>query len=391
MHSGQFVFSQVMDHVPREAFDRCVSKYSGNYRCQHFTCKSQFYCMAFGQLTNRNSLRDIVACLRANQNKLHHMGIRGGVSLNNLSNANMNRDWRIYAEFAQVLINTARNLYADEKFSEEISEPVYALDSTTISLSLSLFPWAEFRESRGAIKLHTLLELPSSIPTVIDITAAKAHDVNFLDRLILEPGAYYVMDMGYMDFARLFRITTSGAFFVTRLKRNIKLKRRYSLPRNSPSPDVLSDQVVFAEKEDSYSKYPGVLRRVRYRDPEDGDVYVFLSNNLDLPATTIASLYKARWQVELFFKWIKQHLRIKAFFGHNLNAVKTQVWIAVSVYVLVAILRKRLHLERFSLYNILQVLSVSPFCYDDLQQLFTDGEFQLANNNNLNQLSLFDL
>ena len=347
--------------------------------------------MAFGQLTYRNSLRDILACLRANKNKLYHMGIRGGVSLNNLSNANMNRDWRIYAEFAHVLINTARNLYADEKFSEEISEPVYALDSTTISLSLSLFPWAEFRESRGAIKLHTLLEIPSSIPTFIDITAAKQHDVNVLDRIVLEPGAFYIMDMGYMDFVRLHRITTSGAFFVTRLKRNIKLKRRYSLPRDASSLGILSDQVVFAEKEDSYSKYPGVLRRVRYRDPEDGDVYIYLSNNFTLPGTTIASLYKARWQIELFFKWIKQHLRIKAFFGHNLNAVKTQVWIAVSVYVLVAILRKRLHLERFSLYNILQILSVSPFCYDDIQQLFTDAEFQLANNNNPNQLSLFDL
>jgi len=391
MHSGQFVFSQIMDHVPREAFDRCVSKYSGNYRCQHFTCRSQFYCMAFGQLTYRNSLRDIVACLRANQNKLHHMGIRGGVSLNNLSNANKQRNWRIYAEFAHVLINIARKLYADEQFSEDISEPVYALDSTTISLSLSLFPWAEYRESRGAIKLHTLLELPSSIPTFIDITAAKLHDVNILDQIIVEPGAFYIMDMGYMDFTRLYRITTCGAFFVTRLKRNIRLKRRYSKPRDKSSSEVCSDQIVFAEKEDSYSKYPGVLRRVRYRDPEDGDVYIFLSNNFTLPATTIASLYKARWQVELFFKWIKQHLRIKAFFGYNLNAVKTQVWIAVSVYALVAILRKRLGLERFSLYNILQVLSVSPFCYDELQQLFTDGEIQLASINNPNQLSLFDL
>ena len=391
MHSGQLVFSQLMDHVPREAFDRCVRKYSGNYNIQHFSCKSQFYCMAFGQLTYRNSLRDIVACLRANRNKLHHMGIRGGVSLNNLSNANMNRDWHIYAEFAQVLIDIARKLYADDKFSEEIREPVYALDSTTISLSLSLFPWAEFRESRGAIKLHTLLELPSSIPTFIDVTAAKHHDVNILDRIIPEPGAFYIMDMGYMDFTRLFRITQSGAFFVTRLKRNIRLKRRYSLPRDSSIPEILSDQIVFAEKEGSLKKYPSVLRRVRYRDPEDGDVYVFLTNNFAQPAPTIASLYKARWQVELFFKWIKQHLRIKAFFGHSLNAVKTQVWIAVSVYVLVAIIRKRLNMERFSLYNILQVLSVSPFCYDDLQQLFTDSDFQLDGNNNPNQLSLFDL
>jgi len=380
-----------MDHLPYKAFARIVDKYSGDYNIQHFSCTSQFYCMAFGQLTYRNSLRDIVACLRANQNKLHHMGIRGGVSLNNLSNANSNRDWRIYAEFAQVLINTARELYADDRFSEEIKEPVYALDSTTISLSLSLFPWAEFRESKGAIKLHTLLELPSSIPTFIDITAAKPHDVYILDQLILEPGAYYVMDMGYMDFSRLFRITQSGAFFVTRLKRNIRLKRRYSLPRDRAIPEILSDQIVFAEKEGSFEKYPSVLRRVRYRDPEDGDVYVFLTNNFTLPAPTIASLYKGRWQVELFFKWIKQHLRIKAFFGHSLNAVKTQVWIAVSVYVLVAIIRKRLNLERFSLYNILQVLSVTPFCYDELQQLFADSELQLAGYNIPNQLSLFDL
>ena len=380
-----------MDHIPYKPFTRIVDKYNGDYKCQHFTCKSQFYCMAFGQLTYRNSLRDIMACLRANQNKLYHMGIRGGVSLNNLSNANMNRDWRIYADFAQVLINTARKLYSDERFSEEISEPVYALDSTTISLSLSLFPWAEFRESRGAIKLHTLLELPSSIPTFIDITAAKPHDVNILDRIVLEPGAFYVMDMGYMDFIRLFRITTCGAFFITRLKRNVRLKRRYSIPKDISVPEVLSDQIVFPEKEDSQAKYPGVLRRVRHRDPDGGDVYIFLSNNFTLPATTIASLYKARWQIELFFKWIKQHLRIKTFFGHNLNAVKTQVWIAVSVYVLVAILRKRLHLEQFSLYNILQVLSVSPFCYDDLQQLFTDSRLQLENNNNPNQLSLFEL
>jgi hypothetical protein len=380
-----------MDHLPYKAFARIVDKYSGDYNIQHFSCTSQFYCMAFGQLTYRNSLRDIVACLRANQNKLHHMGIRGGVSLNNLSNANSDRDWRIYAEFAQVLINTARELYADDKFSEEIKEPVYALDSTTISLSLSLFPWAEFRESRGAIKLHTLLELPGSIPTFIDITAAKPHDVYILDRIILEPGSCYVMDMGYMDFSRLFRITRSGAFFVTRLKRNIRLKRRYSLPRDRSIPEILSDQIVFAEKEGSFEKYPSVLRRVRYRDPEDGDVYVFLTNNFALPAPTMASLYKGRWQVELFFKWIKQHLRIKAFFGHSLSAVKTQVWIAVSVYVLVAIIRKSLNLERFSLYNILQVLSVAPFCYDELQQLFAYSGLQLAGYNIPNQLSLFDL
>ena len=390
MHSGQYVFSQLMDHVPREAFDRCVRKYSGDYNIQHFSCKNQFYCMAFGQLTYRNSLRDIVACLRANRNKLHHMGIRGGVSLNNLSNANMQRDWRIYAEFAQVLISIARKLYCNETFSEEISEPVYALDSTTISLSLSLFPWAEYRESVGAIKLHTLMELPSAIPTFIDITEAKPHDVSMLDRLIIEPGAYYVMDRGYMDFSRLYRITKGGAFFVTRVKRNIKLRRRYSHPRDSSS-GILSDQTVIALEQHSFEKYPAPLRRVRFRDPADGRTFTFLTNNFDLPALTITSLYKARWQIELFFKWIKQHLRIKSFWGHTMNAVKTQIWIAVSVYVLVAIIRKRLDLVHLSLYNILQVLSVTSFCYDDLSQLFRDSELQLSDNNITNQLSLFEL
>ena len=390
MHSGRFVFSQLMDYLPREAFDRCVRKYSGNYNVQHFTCRSQFLCMAFGQLTYRNGLRDIVTCLRAHRNKLYHMGIRGGVSRNNLSNANMTRDWRIYAEFAQVLIDIARKLYAGEKFSEEISEPVYALDSTTISLALSLFPWAEFRETRGGIKLHTVMELPSSIPTFIDITEAKPHDVNFLDQLIVEPGAYYVMDRAYMDFSRLYRITTSGAFFVTKAKSNIKLKRRYSHPKDS-SVGILSDQTVIAKEKKSFEMYPAPLRRIRFRDPEDGEVFVFLTNNFELSALTIADLYKARWKIELFFKWIKQHLRIKSLFGHTINAVKTQIWIAVSVYVLVAIIRKRLDLEDHSLYNILQVLSVSTFDYNDLSQLLRNSELQLEDNKISNQLSLFDL
>jgi len=390
MYSGRLVFSQVMDHLPYKPFTRIVGKYSGDHNVQHFTCRSQFYCMAFGQLTYRNGLRDIITCLRAHQSKLYHMGIRGGVSLNNLSNANMQRDWRIYAEFAQVLINIARKLYADEQFSEEISEPVYALDSTTISLSLSLFPWAEFRESRGAIKLHTLMELPSSIPTFIDITEARPHDVNVLDRLIIEPGAYYVMDRGYMDFSRLYRISKSGAFFVTRVKSNARLKRRYSNPRDF-STGILSDQTVVADGEISFRKYPAPLRRIRFRDPKDGRVFAFLTNNFELSAVTITCLYKARWQIELFFKWIKQHLRIKAFWGHTMNAVKTQIWIAVSVYVLVAIIRKRLDLGHLRLYNILQVLSISTFNYDQLSQLFRDSELQLADYNITNQLSLFDL
>lgn len=390
MYSGRLVFSQLMDFLPRYAFDQCVTKYYGNSKVKHFTCRSQFYCMAFGQLTYRNSLRDILACLTAHQDKLYHMGIRGGVSLNNLSNANMNRDWRIYAEFAQVLIDIARKLYADEQFSEEISEPVYALDSTTISLSLTLFPWAEFRKTKSGIKLHTIMELPSSIPTFIEIKEARQNDVNILDELILEPGAYYIMDRAYVDFERLYRITRSGAFFVTRTKRNIKLKRRYSRQKDS-ALGIISDQIVIAESERLSNMYPAPLRRVRYRAPEDGKVYGFLTNNFDLSAQLITELYKGRWQIELFFKWIKQHLRIKSFFGYTINAVKTQIWIAVSVYVLVAIIRKRLDLEQYSFYNILQVLSVTPFCYDELSQLFKDSELQFEDNKKSNQLSLFDL
>ncbi len=390
MYSGRLVFSQLMDYLPRRPFDRCVKKYAGDYRVRSFNCRSQFRCMAFGQLAYRTSMRDIVRCLRAHQNRLYHMGIRGGVSLNNLSNSNMQRDWRIYAEYGQVLIDIARTLYADESFCEEISEPVYALDSTTISLSLSLFPWADFRDNAGGIKLHTLMELPSSIPTFLQITEARPHDVNVLDSLILEPGAYYVMDRGYMDFARLYRIARSGAFFVTRLKRNVKLRRRYSHPKDA-SLGILSDQTVVAAEEKSYNHYPAPLRRVRFRDEEQGRSFAFLTNNFDLSARTVADLFKSRWQIELFFKWIKQHLQIKSFFGHTMNAVKTQIWIAVSTYVLVAIIRKKLGLDHLSLYNILQVLSVSLFCYVDLPQLLRESDFEPGDYNNPNQLQLFNL
>ena len=322
MHSGRYVFSQVMDYLPREAFDRCVQKYSGNNKVKSFTCRSQFLCMSFGQLTYRNGLRNIVSCLRANQNKL--------------------------------------------------------------------IIWAVFRRTKGGIKLHTILELPSSIPTFIDITEAKPHDVSFLDRLILEPGAYYIMDRGYMDFVRLYRITKSGAFFVVKAKDNIKLKRRYSHAKDT-SLGILSDQTVIPKEKNSFKKYPAPLRRVRFQDPESGEVFIFLTNNFEISAITVANLYKARWKIELFFKWIKQHLQIKRLFGHTLNAVKTQIWIAVAVYVLVAIIRKRLDLMGYSLYNILQVLSVTTFCYDELSQLFEDSELQLEGNKISNQLSLFDL
>ncbi|MBD3369803.1 IS4 family transposase [Candidatus Fermentibacteria bacterium] len=390
MYSGRLVFSQIMDYLPSKQFRRIVKKYSGNHKVKHFKCSSQFRCMAFGQMAYRTSMRDIVRCLRAHQSKLYHMGIRGGISLNNLSNSNMQRDWRIYAEYGQVLIDIARRLYADESFCEEVSEPVYALDSTTISLSLSLFPWADFRDDVGGVKLHTLMELPSSIPTFLQITEARPHDVNVLDSLILEPGAYYVMDRGYMDFARLYRIARSGAFFVTRLKRNVKLRRRYSHDKDT-ALGILSDQTVVAVEEKSYNHYPAPLRRVRFRDEEQGRSFAFLTNNFDLAARTVADLFKSRWQIELFFKWIKQHLQIKSFFGHTMNAVKTQIWIAVSTYVLVAIIRKKLGLEHLSLYNILQVLSVSLFCYVDLPQLLRETDFEPGDYNNPNQLQLFNL
>ena len=388
MNSGKTVFAQLMDFLPAYEFQRCVERYRGSYKIKTFSCWDQYLCMAFAQLTYRESLRDIEACLRAAEPKLYHMGIRGKVSRNTLANANQARDWRIYEDFAHVLIAKARKLYVHESFGIDLNHTVYALDSTTIDLCLSLFPWAEFRKRKGAVKLHTLLDLRGSIPTVIVITHGKVHDVNILDQISVEPNAFYVMDRGYLDFARLHRIHESGGFFVTRAKRNFRFKRIYS-HKTDTSKGVQCDQMVVPETFSAQRDYPSKLRRLRHYDPQNKKALVFLTNNLILPATTIAALYHCRWQVELFFKWIKQHLRIKAFYGTTENAVKTQVWIAVSVYVLVAIVKKLLKLDQ-SLYTILQILSVTLFEKTPVLQAFSRAECAKWESEMANQLSLFD-
>ena len=388
MYSGQTVFSQLMDFVPAHEFRRYVEQYRGNHKVKSFSCWDQFLCMDFAQLTYRESLRDIEACLRASGSKLYHLGIRGKVSRNTLAHANETRDWRIYADFAQVLIHTARTLYAEENFGLHLKRTVYSLDSTTIDLCLSLFPWATFRKRKGAVKLHTLLDVRASIPTVIIITPGSVHDVNILDELVFEAGAIYVMDRGYVDFARLHRIEESSAFFVTRAKSNFQCQRLYSRPVDK-STGLQCDQTVVLTGFHSRKGYPDKLRRIRYRDPQTQKRFVFLTNNFTLSALTIAKLYRARWRVELFFKWIKQHLRIKAFYGTSENAVKTQVWIAIAVYVLVAIVKKRLDI-RPSLYIILQILSITLFektpillALSQIENIQTDPHAQ-------KQLVLFD-
>ena len=367
MYVGKLVFAQVMEFVPLSVFRRCVAKYQGNRKVRTFTCLDQFLCMAFAQITYRESLRDIEACLRSQSNKLYHMGIRGTVSRSTLADANEQRDWRIYAELAHTLIATARSLYSTEPFIEELDETVYALDSTTIDLCLSLFPWATFRKRKGAVKLHTLLDLRGNIPTFIYISDGKLHDVNVLDILPLEPGAFYVMDRGYVDFERLYAITQAAAFFVTRAKSNLKFRRLYSRQVDRAT-GMICDQTIVLTGPISKKDYPEKLRRIKYNDPQSGKTLVFLTNNFTLPTLTIAQLYRSRWQVELFFKWIKQNLRIKTFYGTSENAVKTQVWIAISVYVLVAIMKKQLRLQE-SLYTILQILSVTSFERTSLIQL----------------------
>ncbi len=388
MNSGKTVFAQLMDFLPTYEFHQCVERYRGDYKVKTFSCRDQYLSMSFAQLTYRESLRDIEACLRAAEPKLYHMGIRGKVSRNTLANANQVRDWRIYEDLAQVLIARARKLYVRDSFGIDLGHTVYALDSTTIDLCLSLFPWADFRKHKGAVKLHTLLDLRGSIPTVIVITHGRVHEVNILDQISIEAGAFYLMDRGYLDFARLHRIHESGAFFVTRARRNFRFKRIYS--RNADkSTGVQCDQIVAPEKFYAKKDYPSKLRRIRYYDTENNTPLVFLTNNLILPAKTIADLYRCRWHVELFFKWIKQHLRIKAFYGTTENAVKTQVWIAVSVYVLVAIVKKLLKLEQ-SLYTILQVLSVTLFEKTPILQVFSRVEYEVCEGDTANQLSLFD-
>jgi transposase len=387
MNSGQTIFSQLMDFLPAYEFRQCVERYNGNYKIKSFSCWDQFLSMAFAQLTYRESLRDIQACLRVAQNKLYHMGFRGKISRNTLANANQVRDWRIYADFAQVLIGIARPLYAKDDFGLELEQTVYALDSTTIDLCLSLFPWAIFRKRKGAVKLHTLLDLHGSIPTMIFITHGKIHDVKILDNLLIEPGAIYVMDRGYLDFARLHKIHQASAFFVTRAKTNFDFKRLYSHEANKSS-GIQCDQSVVLMGFYSKKDYPEKLRRIRFLDPETGKRLIFLTNNFILPAQTIADLYRCRWQVELFFKWIKQHLRIKAFYGTSENAVKAQIWIAISVYVLVSIVKKRMKLE-CSRYTILQVLSVSLFEKVPLYQALSDQHYNELLPNDSNQLNLF--
>jgi transposase len=340
-----------MEHLPMHTFRRCVARYQGNYKVKTFTCRDQYYAMAFAQLTYRESLRDIEACLRAQKSKLHHMGIHSGISRTTLAKANERRDWRIYADFTQSLIPVARKLYVDEDLGLDLDNTIYTLDSTTIDLCLSVFPWAHFRTAKAAIKLHTLLDLRGNIPTFIHISDGNLHDVNVLDILIPEPGSFYVMERGYVDFGRLFELNQCMAFFVTRAKSNLQFRRLYSHPVDKTT-GLRCDQTIVLTGFYSRKDYPAKLRRIKYRDAETGKVFVFLTNNFSLPALTIAKLYRHRWKVELFFKWIKQHLRIKSFFGTTDNAVKTQVWIAVSVYVLVAIIKKRLNLDA-SLYTIL--------------------------------------
>jgi len=388
MNYGKTIFSQLMDFIPPYEFRQCVERYNGNYKVISFSCWDQFLCMAFAQLTYRESLRDIQACLRGTQHKLYHMGIRGKVSRNTLANANQVRDWRIYADFAQVLINKARKLYVGENFGIELEQTVYALDSTIIDLCLSLFPWAIFRKSKGAIKLHTLLDLRGSIPTVVIVTHGKIHEFNVLDQIAVEPGAIYIFDRGYLDFARLHMVQQAAGFFIIRAKNNFRFTRLYS--RNvDKSSGVQCDQTVIPTNFYARKDYPSKLRRVRYFDSEANKRLVFLTNNFTLSAKTIADLYKCRWQIELFFKWIKQHLRIKAFYGTSENAVKTQIWIAISVYVLVAIVKKELKLDR-SLYTILQILSVTLFEKMPLLQVLSKNDYTNLNPVPDNQLNLFD-
>lgn len=388
MNSGKTIFAQLMDFVPAYAFRKCVNRYSGNRKVIRFSCWDQYLCMAFAQLTFRESLRDIEACLRATQSRLYHLGIRGKISRNTLANANQNRDWRIYAEFAQTLISKARTLYAADSFGIELEQAVYVLDSTTIDLCLTLFPWAAFRKRKGAVKLHTLLDLHGNIPSVVIVTTGKVHDVNILDQLVIEPGAIYIMDRGYLDFARLHTIHHASAFFVTRAKTNFSRKRLYSQPVDK-STGVRCDQIVVLKGYYAKKDYPEKLRRIGYFDSKNNKMLVFLTNNFFLPATTIADLYRCRWQVELFFKWIKQHLRIKAFYGTTENAVKTQIWIAISVYVLVAIVKKTLNLSQ-SLYTILQILSVTLFEKNPIYQALSNVNHTNQTDQISNQLNLFD-
>jgi Domain of unknown function (DUF4372)/Transposase DDE domain len=388
MDTGRTIFAQLMDFLPVYEFQKCVQRYNGHYKVKHFSCWNQFLCMAFAQLTYRESLRDIQVCLRSTQRKLYHMGFRGNVSRNTLAHANQVRDWRIYADFAQILIGQARRLYANDSFGVELNQTAYALDSTTIDLCLSLFPWAKFRAHKGAVKLHTLLDLRGSIPSLVIITHGKVHDVNILDQLSFEPGAFYMIDRGYLDFDRLYTIHQASAFFVTRTKSNFRFRRLYSRPIDK-STGVQCDQIIALEGFYSHKAYPDKLRRIRFFDADLNKRLVFLTNNFTLPALTITQLFQCRWQIEIFFKWIKQHLRIKAFYGTTENAVKTQIWIAIAVYVLVAIVKKQMHLD-LSLYTILQILSVTLFEKTPILEALSTVQHQESEDTPCNQLTLFD-
>jgi len=388
MHTGKLVFAQLMEHLPLHTFRRSVERFPSNYPTKTFSHLDQVLCMAFAQLTYRESLRDIEACLRAHQAKLYHLGIRGRVSRSTLADANEQRDWRIYADFGMRLIGTARKLYVNDSFSVELAQTAYALDTTTIDLCLSVFPWARFRTTKAAVKLHTLLDLRGNIPSFIHISDGKMHEVNVLDILIPEAGSFYIMDRGFTDFARLFALHQHQAFFIIRAKSNLACRRVYSHPVDKAT-GLRCDQAVTLTGYYKTKDYPQHLRRIKFYDAEHNQDLVFLTNNFDLPALTVAQLYRCRWQVELFFKWIKQHLRIKAFYGTTENAVKTQIWIAITVYVLVTIVKKRLNLDA-SLYTILQILSLTLFEKTRINQLLTNSDYKDILPLEPNQLNLFD-
>lgn len=389
MNQGTYVFSQIMEQFPRHEFDTCVKRYEGEKYVKSFSSRDQFLAMAFGQLSYRESLRDVVACLSSHKQKLYHLGFHSQATLPTLARANENRDWRIYRDLAQILIEKARKLYINEPaIASDISGACYAIDSSSIELCLSLFPWAPFVSTKAAVKLHTVMDLKGSIPTFFDMTSGKVNDVNFLDKVTFLHDAFYVMDRGYLDFSRLYTIHTKNAFFVTRAKSNTRMKRRYSNPVDKLT-GVLSDQVVYLTGTGMYEKYLDRLRRVKYRDEETKKVYVFLTNNFIISASSVALLYKNRWQIELFFKWIKQHLKIKVFWGHSENAVKTQICIALCTYLIVAIVKKRLQIKR-NLYEILQILSVSLFDKSIVTSLFSRAKLQKVMSDAEKPLSLFD-
>ena len=388
MHNGKIVFSQLMDFLPLHQFRKCVRRYHGDHRVHTFSCLDQFLCMAFAQLAYRESLRDIEACLRAVGSKLYHMGISGNVARNTLAHANETRDWRIYADFAQILIGLARPLYINDEFGVDLSETVYALDSSTIELSLSIFPWAKYQKQKGAVRLHTLLDLRGPIPSFIWITDGKVGDVSILDSLIVEPGAFYIMDRGYIDFARLYAMSQSQGFFVARARDNMQFRRVYSHPVDR-STGLRCDQTIVLTGRPTSRYYPEKLRRVHYVDSEREQSIIALTNNFLLPALVVAQLYKCRWQIELFFKWIKQHLRIKAFYGTSINAVKSQIWVALCTYLLVAITKKRLGIQ-CSLYTFLQILEVNLFERKPISSLIAEALKQNPEQPDFNQLNLFN-